>query len=50
MYTIVINLVGFAIIAAITFIQRALGKRNGGGSDDNDQNSDSAQTPSTQAA
>ena len=55
MYTIVINLIGFAVIAAITFIQRALGKRNNnGGSDDsdhnNDQGSDSVQTPSGQTA
>ena len=55
MYTIVINLIGFAVIAAITFIQRALGKRNNnGGSDDSnhndDQGSDSVQTPSGQTA
>ena len=50
MYTITINLIGFAVIAAITFIQRALSKRNNGGAAGDDGQNSSDNTPSTQAA
>ena len=54
LYTIVINVIGFAVVAAITLIQRAIGKKtnpNGtntpGGSNDN---SGSPESPATQNA
>lgn len=44
MHTILINVVGFAIVIAITFIQRAISKRNGGGgSGDNTSGTSSVQ-------
>lgn len=48
MYTLLGNVVGFAIIIAITLIQRAIGKKNGNGPDDPD-NTDQT-TPTAQAA
>ena len=54
LYTIVINVIGFAVVAAITLIQRAIGKKNNpngtntpGGSNDN---SGSPESPATQNA